>query len=249
MPAKRNDIDVDYLIREYLTGKSEYALANELHVARLVIRRILNESHIPIRDRSEAGKVRASRMTAEDRERQAAAAHVAAKGRVKTFEEQCMAARTRERIGLIKSPYESILREMLLARGIETIPQVAVGPYNCDLGAAPIAVEIFGGGWHRYGTHLRIIEKRFRYVLHAGWFILALFVDRYSPLDDATADYIASYIQRIRSDPPARREYRVIWRAGQFFTAGSAEDDKISIEPPFTYRHNPTNGRYETITR
>jgi hypothetical protein len=137
---------------------------------------------------------------------------------------------------------------MLQDRGIPTIAQQAIGPYNCDLGAYPVAVEVFGGGWHWYGDHVAIVPKRFRYILDAGWHILAVKIDAAFPLTSVTADYIAAYIQQARSDPSSRREYRVIRGAGETLASGSADDDQISIVPTFTAGRNVL-GQYTRVPR
>jgi len=147
------------------------------------------------------------------------------------------------------SEIELELAGMLSERGIETTPQLAIGPYNCDLAARPVAVEVFGGHWHWHGHHLARVEERFRHLMDAGWNILVIPVNFSSPLTAAVADYAASYIKATRRDPPAICEYRVVWRAGEFATSGCADDDEISIEPPFRSARDPATGRYKTVAR
>ncbi|HLE14508.1 MAG TPA: hypothetical protein VI776_07155 [Anaerolineales bacterium] len=244
---KRLPLDTDYLIQKYLAGKSEYELANELCVGRPAIHKRLMEANVKIRSHSEAGLLRASKMTPIERQRQATAAHKAATGRIKTLEEQCMAARTRQTI-CKQSPYEIAFSEMLVIRNIPTIPQFAIGPYNCDLAAEPVAMEIYGGGWHWSGDHLARVPKRFRYLLDSGWHILVIALNWRYPLSPASADYAAAFIQTARSDPSQGREYRVILGTGELITSGSAEDDNISIKPPFTRGHNSI-GQYTRISK
>lgn len=245
---KRIPLDIDYIVEEYLAGKSEYALANELGVSRNVIRTRLLEADIEPRSHSEAGLVRAAQMTPAERMAQAAAAHEAATGRPKTFEEQCLAALTRQhnRVGISRN--ERRLAKMLSRRNIIVVPQEAIGPYNCDLGAYPIAVEVYGGNWHWHGHHLERVPERFRYILNAGWHILVVADTQSFPLTEDTADYVAAYIQAARSDPTLRREYRVVWGAGEFTTSGSLDDDEISIEPPFTTTRDSL-GRYKRVPK
>lgn len=247
MTAKFHLANTDDLITAYLGGKSEYALSLERGVATNVIRRILLENGITPRSHSAAGLVRAAQMTDSERKAQVAAAHVAATGREKTFAEKCLTAESRQKNGTTISSYERTLSTMLLDRGIESIHQQAIGPYNCDLGISPVAVEVFGGHWHWAGDHLRRTPKRINYFLDAGWHILIIPVGKSSPLTAKVADYVVAYIENARRNPSAPREYRVVWRAGEFVTIGSLNDNNLTIEPPFTNRRNPVTGRYETV--
>ncbi|GAG79305.1 unnamed protein product, partial [marine sediment metagenome] len=61
--------------------------------------------------------------------------------------------------------------------------------------------------WHGY--HFAVVEKRFRYILNAGWTILVIAVSKLYPITSETADYIAAFIQRARRDPSLRRQYRM----------------------------------------
>lgn len=246
---KRLSLNPDDLVRKYLSGQSEYALAREYGVSRIPIRRILREQGITPRSYSAAGLIRASKMTPAERKAQASAAHLAATGRSKTFAEQCLAAQTRQENGSTISANERILAALLLERGLAVIHQQAIGPYNCDLGADPVAVEVFGGHWHWMGDHLSNTPKRFHYLLNAGWHILTIPVTNSSPLTPAVADYIVTFVEQARRHPTTRREYRVVWRAGEFVTTGSLDDDHITIEPPFTGSRDRVTGQYKTIPR
>ena len=248
-PMKRISLDADDLIRKYLAGQPENALALEFGVSRNVIRRHLLENDITPRGLSESQFLRAAQRTAAERKANAAAAHIAATGREKSFAERCLTAQTRQANGVHISHHERTLAAMLTARGLDFIQQQAIGPYNCDLAAHPVAVEVFGGHWHWNGDHLRSTPKRFDYILNAGWHILVIPVTVSSPLTPAVADYVTSVIEETRRNPPPRCEYRVVWRAGEFVTAGSLDDDDISIEPPFASGRDPATGQYTTISR
>ena len=245
---KRYVLDCDDLVRRYIAGESEFAIALSLNIARATVRKRLKEAGIVPRNASAAGYVRASRLSAAERQAHAAAAHVAATGRQKTFAEMCLTARTRQKRRVHTSTYERILEDLLAERGIATVPQCAIGPYNCDLGAYPVAVEIFGGHWHWYGYHLRVAEKRLNYLLNAGWHVLAILAKKEFPITSATAEYVAAYIEAARSDPARRREYRVVRGAGELMAAGSVDDEKISIIPTFTNGRNAL-GQYTQVPR
>ena len=142
----------------------------------------------------------------------------------------------------------SLAANFLLIEASQPTPQHAIGPYNCDLGAYPVAVEIFGGNWHWSGRHLLRSPERFRYILNAGWHILVLHITRRCPVTIEIADYVAAYVDETRRDPARRREYRVVGRAGELLTAGSVDDDEITIIPTFTSGRDSL-GRYKRISR
>ena len=101
-------------------------------------------------------------------------------------------------------------------RGIETIPQLTVGPYNLDL-AAPysIAVEV-----HRENgmPHRRVdIVKRINYLCDAGWHCCYVWVNR-AGLTESATDEVIAFIEFAKSNPSATREYRVIRGTGQRVT-------------------------------
>lgn len=244
----RKQIDADYLVREYLAGASELALSKALGVNRRAIRRCLIERGITPRTQSEAERIKWRLMPADKRRAQVTAAHAAVRGTRKSIESKIAHAKTVEAKQLHISPLERAFGWLLEDRGIVVTHQRAIGPYNCDLAAEPVAVEIFGGNWHFSGRHLARTPERFRYLMKAGWHVLAVVVSEDTP-PQPLADYIARYIKRARRNPAARREYRVIRRGGQTLAAGGVDDDNVSIEWAFANRRNPTTGRYESIAR
>lgn len=230
--SSRHSLPVDTLVSLYASGISENALAARYGVSRPVIRRRLAEAHVTIRDPLAANRLMMRGRSGEENRRNTEAAHRASRGRHPSLEERMKVARGRQRTGAGASPTEGRLAAMLLDRGIATIAQQAIGPYNCDLGAAPVAVEIFGGDWHWHGRHLLRTPERFRYILNAGWHIIVIHVTiRRHPLTAEAADDVAAFIQQARRDPAARREYRMIRGTGEFVTAGSFDDDPSAIIP------------------
>ena len=228
---KRIPLDLDDLVRRYRSGTSEKALAEHLQTSRPVIRRRLLEAGISPRNRSAAELMKWSQMSAHKRNAQVAAAHEATRGRPIKLSAKLKGAATRERLCLGTAPMEFKVADALRARGLETVPQQAIGPYNCDLGAFPVAVEIFCGNWHWHGRHMRRSPERIRYILNAGWHLLMI---RFAPRErftDTAADYVVAYVQESRCNPAAVREYRVIQGAGELLTGGSLDDDEFTIKP------------------
>jgi len=237
------------IVALYRTGLSENALAKCFGVSRRAIAARLTAAGVVRRTQSEAERIKWSQMTPTQRRRQIRAAHAAKRGRAVSLETKCKHAITVEKRLLNISPKEIELRHMLLRRGIEVVPQKAIGPYNCDLAAAPVAVEVYGGNWHWYGRHLARTEQRFRYLLDAGWFVYVMVVNQSFPLTGAGADHLVAYIQQVRRNKAARTEYRVVWGAGEFVVSGSADDEHITIIPPFACARDPATGRYRRVPR
>lgn len=121
--------------------------------------------------------------------------------------------------------------------GVETTLQKAIGPYNADLAAYPVAVEIFGGNWHARGRHAARFPDRVRYFLDQGWNLVIVWVlDRRRwqsaiPLTPAAADYIASFVQLTRRDPSTRGQYRVIWGDGKEAATDGLDLNELALVP------------------
>lgn len=251
MTPERANIDTDDLVRLYASGESVNALAEKFGFSRPTITRYLKGAGVTLRSASEQERIKWERMTPDARKRQVEAAHAASRGVPKTIESLEKSARTRQERVLHSSPGEVELQAMLAARGVETIRQQAIGPYNCDLGAEPVAVEIFGGNWHWHGKHLRRTPERLRYLLDRGWHVLMVLN---APgigwgLTEKMGDYVAAYIEGARRNPTALREYRVVRGAGETLASGGADDYELSIEWAFTSRRDPVTGRYESAPR
>lgn len=242
--------DLDMAIKLFESGVGISGIARDMCLSVEVIRRAFNHAGIKTRNRSEQQFARMRKATPEQRKEWSSHSHNAIRGKPAKRTRLEKMARTKElRCSPRKSPYEDILASMLETRGIEFVAQKAIGIYNCDLAAHPVAVEVWGGHWHWHGEHLARTEKRFNEVMNSGWHIIAIAVNVTSPLTESVADYVTSFIDMCRSNPSIPREYRVIWRAGEFVTRGCLNDDNFSIEPPFTRSRNITNGRYMTIPR
>lgn len=248
--ARRTSLPVAEIAERYGAGWSENAIAEFYGCARSAIRPRLIRAGVPIRNHAAAETLKWSTMDAAARKRQVSAANAAARGRQHTIAEKIQRARVVEAKALHRSPAEINLAAMLLARGIETVPQQAIGPYNCDLGAAPVAVEVFGGEWHWSGRHLLRTPRRFRYILKAGWHILVMHVTpKRFPLTEWTADYVAAYVKSMRSEPSTRCEYRVVRATGELLASGSVDDEKISIVPALTLGRDTSTGQYKSVPR
>lgn len=249
MPAKWNPPDLDNLVKCYLAGESTNRLATRHGVARQAIDRCLRTAGVRLRCRSEAELLKWSRMSDDQRAHQVAAAHATSLGHRRSVDFLIARAASQQRRRANISHHEIVLQSMLTKRGLETGQQVAIGPYNCDLAARPVAVEVFGGHWHFSGDHLKRMPKRTRYLFDAGWHLLVVVVATGYPLTDATADYVAAFVDEMRRKPPVARQYRMVWGAAEVIACGSSDDDQLAFVPPFGCGRNRTSGRYQRVPR
>lgn len=225
--ARRPDPIPPTLGEDYRNGISEKALAERHGVSRSVVTRWLRDAGVERRDRSAAMYQRMADATPEERKRLAAAAHEGRRRNGCSLEEKVKRARTRQERAYSASPAEQLLAEWLGQRGVTGIvPQEAVGPWNVDLGIAPLAVEVFGGGWHAYGRHAARSEERYRYLLEHGRMVVVVWVSqqRY-PLTRAAADYIAD-----TETTPG--EFRVIRGDGSEFARGDTSNLGLLVVHP-----------------
>lgn len=227
--SRKIKIDTARMISSYLDGASVKELAGMLGVSRSAIVQRLHEAGIIQRNRSEAMYQRMANTPKEERYRILRNAHASGKGKHRTIREMSLAALTRQaRRSTRTSVLESQFAEMLKERGIQFIPQGAVGPYSCDFLVGDIAVEIFGGQWHRYGDHAARAQKRSHYILDAGFHLYAIWCGSLRPLTGAACDDFVAFMEIASRNPTATREYRVIGGAGDFVASGCADDDYIA---------------------
>jgi hypothetical protein len=252
MARKIESIDVDYVVNQYSAGRSILDISGEFSVSRNVIERRLIQAGVQLRGQSEASIVRMSKLTKDQRLALAANAHNSIRGTKRSFETLVKCAIAKQASQSSVSEHEQRIMHALRGQGIDPIPQLAIGPYNCDLACYPVAVEVFGGQWHFSGRHLARAEKRIRYLGNAGWHVLMLVVDEgvaHYRFGADTADHIATYVQQARSNPSGAREYRVIDCRGHTLAGGRCDDDHISVIPAFANRRNVDSGRYERVAR
>lgn len=237
------------IVSDYLAGASEKAIAAREGVSRSVIRKILLRNGVSVRNCSAAQFVRVAHLTVEERRRMAARAHASTIGRKVSFESLCRRARTNQTKLSHVSDFENRFADMLRKRGLTFQMQTAVGPYNCDFTSGSVAVEIFGGNGHFTGRHHKRSEKRFNYLINAGFHVLIVVITRARPLTTAAADYIVAFANGASSDPSTPREYRVIGGGAQEMASGCANDGKFAAVLPLTHTRDRATGRYKSVPR
>lgn len=228
----RLDMDEPLIVASYQSGKSENSIADDFNISRNVVRRILLQNNVAVRDCVEANRLMMQQRTTEQNIQNVQSAQRARRGSKDTIETMMRRAQTRQRKQTHVSPYELLFKEWLEKRGIESIPQQAIGTYNVDLGAFPVAVEIFGGSWHSYADHAARAPERFRYLLDSGWNVVIVWVDRVKyGISIDCADYIAAFVKQSRSNPSLRGQYRVIWSDGKEVPTDRLDINNLSLVP------------------
>lgn len=232
MTVKLTPTDVDDLIERYQAGESQNQLAAAFEVTQGTVSRWIIKRGAQI-SRSDAEARKWAAMTAEQRAAQVASAHEAVRGMVRTDEDLERRALGKYRTQAHATPEERMLANWLRRRGHLSWTQWPVGRYNVDVAvrAGSVAVELFGGGWHAHGDHRERLPQRTRDLADAGWNLLIIWTHKAHPLSPKVTDEMVSYIERSRSDPAFRRQYRVIWGDGQLIAAGCVDDDELTLVP------------------
>lgn len=213
MTGKRLDLDIDDLVKRYLAGESEKAIAQHLGVSRTAIRPRLIERGIEIRDRSAAMRQRMSLLTPQQRSLLTTAAHQARRGQVDSMETLSARALHNERTGRLTGAGEKALLKLLRKQGFSTKPQHAVGPYNIDIAVWPVAVEVHISPRHPIAIARH--RKRVEYLANQGWHSLYVWVSRAEYIEPACVAEVIAHIERAQADPASIREHRVIRGRGQ----------------------------------
>lgn len=228
------------VVERYAAGESVNALAASLGVTRAYVGRVLDDAGVERRGSAGANRLMMQTRTPEENRRNAAAAHQAVRGRKRSIAERSKGAQTRERLQTHVSDHERWLAEQLRQRGLDVVPQKAVGPYNVDVATGTVAVEVFGGGWHAYGMHRARGPERLRYILDQGWNLVIVWTSasRWA-FTDAATDYIVAFAEEASRNPSMRGEYRVIWGDGKPAPADSLDVDDLTLKPTRRGRKRP----------
>lgn len=230
--------EIDDLIRLYQAGESQNKLATRFGITQASVSRWIQKRGAGI-SRSEAEARKWSTMTAEQRAAQVASAHEAVRGMTRTIGDLERRAAGKQRTRSHATPEELALATLL--PGSE--PQLAIGKYNVDIGAEPVAVELFGGNWHADGRHRARLPQRVEHLADAGWNLLIVWCTQGRLLNVAAiAQDALSYLEQSRRDPAFRRQYRVVWGDGQLIAAGCVDDDERTLIPSSVSRYD-TAGR------
>lgn len=103
---------------------------------------------------------------------------------------------------------ERELQEMLNLRGLYPTPQKAVWVYNCDLGLAPVTIEVEGGKYHPYAKPS--VRERIPALTEMGWLTWCVWLDRERSISETVADQIVEWYRRLTERDPSALKHRVI---------------------------------------
>lgn len=225
--------DAGEIVAKFQSGESVLSLSIRYGAARRAIERVLREQGVAKRGHREATATWMKQKSDAERTRIVEAAHAASRGRKASIRERERVAESKQRNQSHASECEIELVRMLQKRGIAGIvPQQAAGIYNIDVGCQPVAIEVFGGGWHSEGRHRRRTETRYRYLLDNGWSVLVIWcMNSFKYISIAAANYAAAYIDAVRADPSLLGEYRIIRGDGMFIGKGRDNLDRIAWAP------------------
>lgn len=240
----KSSLPTDDLVERYGEGESVNALAKSFGVSRRTIEYRLKAAGVTIRGTADANRLMMASRSPEENRRSIAAAHVAVRGSKRTPESLVQAAATREAseawVAAHTSPEERQVARWVEQRGLTVVPQKAIGPYNVDFTAGPVAVEVFGGGWHQYGAARRRTAHRLGYILDEGWHLMIVWaINARWPVNTLAADQIVAFAQSARRDPSGRGQYRVIWGDGQPATPVGDDLDDLAVKPSRSGRKSP----------
>ncbi|MGO1835176.1 MAG: helix-turn-helix domain-containing protein, partial [Actinomycetaceae bacterium] len=188
------------ILSRYREGESIYSLAKSAGLSRGTITRWVKEAGLPIRSRSEAGKARSSRMTADERMAQVAIAHEAVRGTTQTRDAKLARARTVRNLTASgkrsRSHLELQLGLWLTQRGVDFVPEQVADVYNVDFGiGGTVAVELLGGSWHAQPARREHHRQRAHEILNAGWHMIFVWSTHFAPVNPWAADKIVTLLE------------------------------------------------------
>src|SRR3989304_1621093 len=226
-PNRRRAFPVDKMISRFLAGESVKALADSFSVSRATISLHLRERDIPIRGRSEAERLKWTKIHKSRRliERQCSGAWKAARAREHSLSERISRAKTCHirltRIGR----YEDEIFRALCNAGFSVSRQHPLGRYNLDLAINEprIAVEVSIGCSFK---HSSVRRERLEYILDQGWSVFAVCIP-YHTREKARLAVITekciAFAEVLRRDKPARSQYGMIGRNGEPVSPGGLD--------------------------
>ena len=216
MSRRIENIDINNLINEYLSGKSAKRIAIENGFSRQVVYRIFRENNIVPRDRSGAMYARMAQTSADERKRLAHAAHVAKRGKKNTPEMlHRRALAHKRRIGM----FEQEFIDAISKHGFDVVPQEPFLSYNLDIGCGNIAVEIHTQTASPLAA--KHCEKLMNCV-NSGKSMIYVWIDPRRPnLTPQCYENVIRTLEEFRSNPPSRSKYWVIRSTGELYATGS----------------------------
>jgi hypothetical protein len=235
-------VNLNNLVRLYQSGLSTYQVARQLGIHHTTVFKYVRRAGVA-RTRSEAWHLRPG--TLEHLSLMGKLGGAKSLGRRWTDEAKARQALTSQANRSHVGPNEAQVIEALTSRGIQGTPQLAIGPYNSDFATGTVSVEVLSGYWHLYGTRGVREQHRLRDLLHRGWSVLYVIVEKKrSPFTAEVADYVVSLLEKANRHPPRPAQYWVVRSGPEMAATGSEESDRLAFVPPFRLGRDRTTGRY-----
>jgi len=228
MRSNKINIPISDIKRMYIDDLiSENAIAAKFGVSRNVIRRLLNENGIHVRNQSESESVKWSKMDAKQRAKQVESAHKAMLAKPPEFHRD---SAIKQAISKEASLAKACDNEIAFINGFKKLgytvtPQKAFGPYNIDIAINGTAVEIHGNGCHPH-THT-YYRKRVMDLLKGGWSVIYIKTVGKVHADIATQK-VSRMIDLIESDKSGVCHYGMIRGSGELMASGCLDGDNLA---------------------
>ena len=206
----RDDLDAarDDIIIAYLAGASTKALGERYSCGSSQIAAILTDAGVEIRDKSAAGRLRASRIPAATKAEFYRRVAVKNRGRTRPDDATRRSAATKySRLSQNIGVGEEQVAERLAVAGFGVDRQVSVDRYNIDITASGVAVEIHSS---MHGPHLDrgITHRRIDHLTDRGWRILYVWGPR--GINPSDLEQIVTLVKELRRNPSTPGQYTVL---------------------------------------
>jgi hypothetical protein len=236
--VRRKDIPVKEVLELYSNGNSELFIASKFKTARNVIRRILTDNSVTIRNGHEANLARFSNYTDIQKINITKSANKAMRNKPKSFHHESAIKQaiskelTKSKVG----SFENSFIEEFTKKGFNPVSQKAVDVYNIDIAIGNIAVEIHvnTSNPHSHPFYRRRIE----YLTNLGWNVIYIKITQ-KGLNTACIDKICRIVNFHSTNPSLIGKYWMFRGTGEFVTIGEFDIDKNSLvltsENPFNF--------------
>jgi hypothetical protein len=138
------------------------------------------------------------------------------------------------------------MRQVLEGRGFSAVLELPEGKYNIDLAICElsVAVELHGGGWHRYGRHWARRKERIEKLLSGGWKLIEVWGVGGPGWDpERVADQVVAIAKGSGPDPSPGCKHWMLACDGQPSRVLRSQGYEV---PPITHaeRREDSSGRY-----